>query len=169
MALRLLLRFPVTSSIRHFIFCVTSSQREKLSLHTSHFIQVHYIPCGTSYQSHFIPVHFIPRPLHTGALHTKATSYQSLHTDCHFIPMHFIPRSLHISALHTKVTSYRGHFIPKSNQSLRTNALHTSAIHTSHFMPVTLYQSLNPCAFHISALRTEFTLLSSYLIECTSD
>ena len=130
--------YPVTSSNRHFIFWLTSYQRGKWSLHTRHFILVHYIPCGTSYQSHFIPVHFIPR-------------------------------SLHISALHTKVTSYRGHFIPKSNQSLRTNALHTSAIHTSHFMPVTLYQSLNPCAFHISALRTEFTLLSSYLIECTSD
>ena len=111
-----MIRFPVTSSIRHFIFCVTSSQREKLSLHTRHFIQVLYIPCGTSYESHFIP-----RPLHT-----KATSYQSLHIDCHFIPMHFIPRSLHISALHTKVTSYRGHFIPKSP-------------HTKHFIPKSLH------------------------------
>ena len=99
---------------RHFIFWVTSYQREKWSLHTRHFILVHYIPCGTSYQSHFIPVHLIPRPLHTS----------------HFILC---------------VTSYRGHFIPKSNQRLHTNALHTS-----HFMPVTLYQSLNPSAFHIS-------------------
>merc|ERR1711917_11310 len=97
--------FPVTSSIRHFIFCVTSSQREKLSLHTRHFIQVHYIPCGTSYQSHFIPVHFIPWPLHTNALHTKVTSYQG-----HFISVHFIPKSLH-----TEVISYQSqisHFVP---------------------------------------------------------
>ena len=34
----------------HF-FWVTSYQREKWSLHTGHFIPVHYIPCGTSYES----------------------------------------------------------------------------------------------------------------------
>ena len=125
-----------------------------------HFLR-HFIPKGkivTSYQALHTSAlhtmrHFISKSLHTSALHTKATSYRCTSYQGHFIP----------------VTSYRGHFIPKSNQSLRTNALHTSAIHTSHFMPVTLYQSLYPCAFHISALRTEFTLLSSYLIECTSD
>ena len=99
--------FPVTSSNRHFIFWVTSYQREKWPLHTRHFILMH----------------FISKSLHTSALHTKATSYQSLHTDCHFIlwvtsyrshfiPMHFIPRSLHTEftsyqALHTEVTSYQ--------------------------------------------------------------
>ena len=112
------------------------------------------------------------------SLHSSGTSFfASLHPkgkNCHFIPGTSYKCTTYHAALHIKVTSYQctsyqGHFIPKSNQSLRTNALHTSAIHTSHFMPVTLYQSLNPCAFHISALRTEFTLLSSYLIECTSD
>ena len=104
---KLCIRFPVTSSNRHFIFWVTSYQREKWPLHTRHFILMH----------------FISKSLHTSALHTKATSYQSLHTDCHFIlwvtsyrshfiPMHFIPRSLHTEftsyqALHTEVTSYQ--------------------------------------------------------------
>ena len=160
------MRFPVTSYNRHFIFWVTSYQREKWSLHTRHFILVHYIPCGTSYQSHFIPVHFIPRPLHTShfipivtsyyeSLHIEAISYQYTSYQGHFISVHFIPNSPHTR-----------HFIPRS---LHTNALHTSALHTSHFMPVTLYQSLNPSAFYISAIRTKFTLLSSYLIECTSE
>ena len=104
------LGFPVTSSIRHFIFCVTSSQREKLSLHTRHFIQVHYIPCGTSYQSHFIPVHFIPRPLHTSHFIPIVTSYQCTSYQGHFISVHFIPKSLH-----TEVISYQSqisHFVP---------------------------------------------------------
>ena len=51
-------------------------------------------------------------------------------------------------------TSYQGHFIPKSPHTRHF----TSALYTSHFMPVTLYQSLNPSAFNISAIRTEFTL-----------
>ena len=129
-------RFPVTSSIRHFIFCVTSSQREKLSLHTRHFIQVHYIPCATSYQSHFIP----------RTLHTEVTSYQCTSYQSHLIPKsshtrHFIPKSFH-----TEVTSYQSqisHFIPMHfiPRSLHTNALHTSAFNTSHFLPVTLYQT----------------------------
>ena len=166
--------FPVTSSNRHFIFWVTSYQREKWSLHTLHFIPVHYIPCGTSYQSHFIPVHFIPRPLHTSHFIPIVTPYQCTLYQGHFISVHFIPKSLHTEVISYQShlipsTSYRSHFIPESNQSLRTSALHTTALHTSHFMTVTLYQSLNRSAFHISALRTEFTLLSSYLIECTSD
>ena len=94
------IRFPVTSYNRHFIFWVTSYQREKWSLHTRHFIPVHYIPWGTSYQS----------------LHTKVTSYQS----------HFIQKSLHtettsyqglltwLTSYHSFITSftpYRTHFI----------------------------------------------------------
>ena len=51
-------RVPDTSYHRHFIFGVTSYQREKLSLHTSHFIPSHFIQSDTSYQSHFIPKHF---------------------------------------------------------------------------------------------------------------
>ena len=109
-------RFPVTSSNRHFIFCDTSYQREKWSLHTRYFTLVHYIPCGTSYQSHFIPVHFIrlssyqghsiPVTSYYASLHTEATSYQCISSRGHFISVHFKPKSPH-----TQVTSYRGHFI----------------------------------------------------------
>ena len=92
-----------------FMDILSSYQREKESLHTSHFIQVHNIPCGNSYQSHLIPV----------------TTSQSLHT-VHFIPVtssqslhlgHFISvtssRSLHTmdtsdQPFHTEVSSYRG-------------------------------------------------------------
>ena len=64
----------------HFIPKFTSYQK---SLHT----ESHFIPKVTSYQNSLhTRSHFIPRPLHT-----KATSYQSLHT----------------SATHTKVISYQ--------------------------------------------------------------
>ena len=99
---------PDTSYHRHFIFQVTSYQREKLSLHTSHFIPSHFIQSDTSYQS-----------LHTKPFHTEVTSYQSLHTEftsyrSHFIPSHVIP-----------VTSYQSdfiseHFIRISERSTRS-------------------------------------------------
>ena len=131
--------FPVTSSHRHFIFWVTSYQREKWSFHTRHLIQVHYIPCGTSYKSHFIPVHFIPRPLHTShvipivtsyhaSLHTEATSYQCTSYKGQFISVHFIPKSPHTR-----------HFIPKS---LHTKVKSPTSYHTVHFILVISYRSL---------------------------
>ena len=127
-------RFPVTSSNRHFIFCDTSYQREKWSLHTRYFTLVHYIPCGTSYQSHFIPVHFIrlssyqghsiPVTSYYASLHTEATSYQCISSRGHFISVHFKPKSPH-----TQVTSYRSHFIPKS---LHTEVTSYYSFHAGH-------------------------------------
>ena len=104
----------------HFIFGVTSYQREKLSLHTSRFIPSHFIQSDTSYQS-----------LNTKSLHTEVTSYQSLHT-----------KVTSYQSLHTKVTSYQSlhtsHFIP-SVTSYRTHfkarSLHTSHLIPSHFIP----------------------------------
>ena len=87
-------RVPDTSYHRHFIFQVTSYQREKLSLHTSHFIPSHFIQSDTSYQS-----------LHTKPFHTEVTSYQPLHTN------HFIPKSLHTSHFISK-SLHTNHFIP---------------------------------------------------------
>ena len=127
-------RVPDTSYHSHFIFGVTSYQREKLSLHTSHFIPSHFIQSDTSYQSlhtsHFIPKslhtsHFIPVTSYQESLHTRhfiprVTSYQALHTS------HFIPRITSYQTLHTKVTSYRNHLIPRS-------------LHTSHFIPKPLH------------------------------
>ena len=115
-------RFPVTSYKSQFIFWVTSYQREKGSLHTSHIILVHFIPCGTSYK-------------------------ESLHTECHFIPVtsyqytpyrsHFIPvtssRSLHL-----------GHFIPPTPfHSLWSKGNSDQPLHTE----VTLYKSLYTSCF----------------------
>ena len=84
-----MLGFPVTSSKSHFIFWVTSYQREKRSCHTNHFLPVHFIPCVTTYK-------------------------ESLHTECDFIPCctsyqsYLISvsssRSLNTSSLHNKVT-----------------------------------------------------------------
>ena len=104
---------PDTSYHRHFIFFGTSYQREKMSLHTSHFIPVHFIPKDTSYhdtsyqctsyQVHFIPSHFIP----------SGTSYQvqfipnALHTKPLHTMLYFIPSALHTKPLHTKCTSYK--------------------------------------------------------------
>ena len=109
-------RDPDTSYHVHFIFGVTSYQREKLcSLH----------PITTSYRNHFI---------------LRVVSYhESLHTKSHFIPevtsyqSHFIPKSLHTSH-RIPISSYQSlhiefYFIPKS-------------LHNSHSMPATLYHSL---------------------------
>ena len=63
-------RVPDTSYHRHFIFQVTSYQREKLSLHTSHLISSHFIQSDTSYQS-----------LHTSHF-ISATSYQCTSYQC---------------------------------------------------------------------------------------
>ena len=128
-------RVPDTSYHRHFIFQVTSYQREKLSLHTSHFIPSHFIQSDTSYQS-----------LHTKPFHTEVTSYQSLHIEVtSYQPLHtshFIPKSLHTShfipsSLHTEVTSYQA----TSYQSLHTR--------------VTSYQLYHTSALHIRALHTD--------------
>ena len=86
---------PDTSYHVHFIFCVTSYQREQIcSLH----------PIITSYHNHFI---------------LRVVSYQeSFHTISHFIPSitsyHVALHTKVTSALHTKVSSYRNHFIPRS-------------------------------------------------------
>ena len=122
--------YPVTPYHVHFIFGVTSYQREKMcSLHpmfTSYLESFHTL-------SHFIfGVTSYPESLHTIVLHTKCTSYQ-----VHFILSHFISCELHTKPLyakslhtksfntksfHTKCTSYQVHFIP-------------SALHTKYFIP----------------------------------
>ena len=68
------------------------------SLHTKgkngHFIPVHYIPWGTSYQSHFLPY-----SLHTSDF-IPVTSYSCISYHVHFTFLHFIQRVTWSDSLH---------------------------------------------------------------------
>ena len=82
-------------------------------------------------------------------LHTKVTSYQSLH------PGHFIPSTSY------QYTPYRSHFIPVTS---------SRSLHLGHFIPSTPFHSLWSKGNSDQPLHTEVTLYKSlYALNCTTN